>query len=52
MRTLFRSDFFLRFAGGFALGAVAVLGMQPQAFVTNVASWIGTVAHVANRKPS
>lgn len=29
MSALFKSDFFLRFAGGFVLGAVALAGMQP-----------------------
>ena len=47
MRALFKSDFFLRFASGFALGAVALVGLQPQAVQANLVSWIGTVAHVA-----
>lgn len=38
MRSLFKSDFFLRFAGGFALGAVAVIGMQPGTLTTNLAA--------------
>lgn len=47
MRRLIKSDFFLRFAGGFALGAVALIGMQPHAVHANLSHWIGTVAHVA-----
>lgn len=31
MRKLFKSDFFLRFAGGFALGAAALVVVQPTA---------------------
>jgi hypothetical protein len=46
MRTLFKSDFFLRFAGGFALGAVALIGMQPQAVQANLSNLIGTAAHI------
>lgn len=47
MRALFKSDFFLRFAGGFALGAVALVGMQPDAVKTNLTQIVGTRAHTA-----
>lgn len=40
MAMVFRSEFFLRFAGGFALGAAMVGGSQ-------LVGWLGTVAHVA-----
>ena len=46
MPALFKSDFFLRFAGGFALGAVALLGLRPEA-LTTLSTWAGAVAHVA-----
>jgi hypothetical protein len=36
MRALLKSDFFLRFVGGFALGVVALVGMQPEAVKTNL----------------
>ena len=44
MRALFSSDFFLRFVGGFALGAVALVGMQPGSVIENVGNALGTVA--------
>lgn len=47
MRALFSSDFFLRFVGGFALGAVALVAMQPGATAQNLENAIGTVAHAA-----
>lgn len=47
MRALFSSDFVLRFAGGFALGAAALVGMQPGAVTDNLTAAIDTVAHVA-----
>ena len=47
MLTLFKSAFFLRFAGGFALGAVALIGMQPDTVQAKLVGWMGTVAHVA-----
>lgn len=40
MPRLFTSDFFLRFTGGFALGAVAVFGTQALSLVQ------GALAHV------
>ena len=36
MHALMRSAFFLRFAGGFALGAVALVGMQFDRVSTNL----------------
>ena len=41
MRGLFTSDFFVRFAGGFALGAVALMSMQPAAVRQNLAAAVG-----------
>ena len=40
MPALFRTDFFLRFAGGFALGAVTVAGSQ-------LVGWFDTVVRFA-----
>ncbi len=36
MRALLKSDFTLRFVGGFALGAVALIGMQFDKVAANV----------------
>ena len=34
MTRMFKSDFLWRFVGGFALGTVALLGLQPSAMAT------------------
>lgn len=47
MRSLFSSNFFLRFVGGFALGVVALVAMQPGSVPEKLAAAFGTVTDVA-----
>lgn len=46
MRALLKSDFFLRFAGGFALGAIALVGLQPEAVKANLGLVKSEVARI------
>lgn len=39
MRMLFSSDFLLRFAGGFALGALGLVGLQWGTVTSNLAAF-------------
>ena len=36
MRSFIKSDFLFRFAGGFVLGAVALIGLQPGTVLANL----------------
>lgn len=47
MLTLMKSDFLHRFAGGFVLGVIALVGMQPDAVKTNLGLNAAEVAQKA-----
>ncbi|MES2754473.1 MAG: hypothetical protein V4659_07400 [Pseudomonadota bacterium] len=45
MRSVFKSHFFLRFAGGFALGAAALVALQPAAVAAKLSAQHEPVAY-------
>ncbi|MES1972699.1 MAG: hypothetical protein V4472_09590 [Pseudomonadota bacterium] len=47
MRALVKAGFFWRFAGGFALGAIALLVIQPADATRTLADNLATAAHLS-----